>query len=95
MIVGLNNEILQNVLPVEAPLLKPYMDQFDSAIEPGVSLLCWESGGVEEYIQKAEDIMKETHSIFQVCSHTPTHAPSMQSLTLNLLAHPHLPLARH
>ena len=33
MIASLNNEILEGLLPVEKPLLKPYMDKFDAAIE--------------------------------------------------------------
>lgn len=32
MICGLNNEMLDGMLPVEKPLLRPYMDKFNTAV---------------------------------------------------------------
>ena len=47
MVVSKHNTDLARLLPVEKPLLQPYLDRFDRAIEAGLSALNWETGGNE------------------------------------------------
>ena len=50
MIVYLNNEVLQCLLPVEKPLVLPYLTKFDGVVEKGLSSMNWKSNGITEVI---------------------------------------------
>mmetsp|Transcript_16968 Transcript_16968/g.60259 ORF Transcript_16968/g.60259 Transcript_16968/m.60259 type:complete len:4617 (-) Transcript_16968:30-13880(-) len=59
LIVHKYNVDLMRLLPVEKPLLQPYLDRFDKAVEAGLSLLNWETGGSESEIEKRRDFIAE------------------------------------
>ncbi|KAH8088652.1 dynein light chain binding protein [Aureococcus anophagefferens] len=59
MVVSKHNTDLARLLPVEKPLLQPYLDRFDKAIEAGLSQLNWETGGLEPEIAKRREFIDE------------------------------------
>ena len=69
MIVGLNNEILEGLLPVEKPLLKPYMDKFDAAVEAGITTLCWVSDGLDAFVATCMELVRTAHTIYEHLKH--------------------------
>mmetsp|Transcript_22603 Transcript_22603/g.32368 ORF Transcript_22603/g.32368 Transcript_22603/m.32368 type:complete len:273 (-) Transcript_22603:259-1077(-) len=56
LIVNINNEMLGLLLPVERPLIAPYLTKFDHVAERGLAVLHWRSHRVDEFIS---DAMKE------------------------------------
>ena len=47
LIVNMNNDVLNSLLPVERPLAMPYLTKFDSAVEKGLnSSMNWKSNGI-------------------------------------------------
>lgn len=64
LIVNMNNEVLSVLLPVEKPLITPYLKKFDDAVEKGLSTLNWKSNGVTEFIS---DAMEQVKVVDEVC----------------------------
>lgn len=50
LIVNMNNDVLNILLPVERPLVLPYLTKFDNAIEKGLTQMNWKSNGIHEFI---------------------------------------------
>ncbi|CAM9131888.1 unnamed protein product, partial [Ectocarpus fasciculatus] len=50
LIVNMNNDVLESLLPVEKPLVQPYLAKFDVAIDRGLSSLNWKANGINEFI---------------------------------------------
>jgi len=69
MVVLLNNEMLDNMLHVEKPLLRPYMDRFNTAVEPGVVSLCWESEGIDAFVKNILELVRAAYSIYSDLKH--------------------------
>ena len=66
LIVNMNNSVLNSVLPVEKPLIDPYLAKFDVAIEPGLDeSLNWQSDGVSEFIGNSMEQVKVVHGILK------------------------------
>lgn len=53
LIVNMNNEMLEILLPVEKPLVAPFLAQFDNAVEIGIAQLTWKSTGVNEFLAES------------------------------------------
>ena len=53
LIVNMNNDVLNILLPVEKPLVLPYLTKFDNAIEKGLTSMNWKSNGITEFIGDA------------------------------------------
>jgi dynein heavy chain len=60
LIVNMNNDVLNSLLPVEKPLVQPYLAKFDVAIERGLSSLNWKANGINEFIA---DSMEQVTSV--------------------------------
>ena len=58
LIVNMNNSVLDSLLPVEKPLIDPYLAKFDVAIQPGLETLNWQSDGVTEFIGDSMEQVK-------------------------------------
>lgn len=71
MVVALNNEMMDHLLPVEKPLMKPYMDRFNAAVEPGIISLCWESdhAQISSYVDNILELIRAAHEIFSHLKH--------------------------
>ena len=65
LIVNMNNSVLTTVLPVEKPLVDPYLAKFDVAIQPGLESLNWQSDGVTEFIGNSMEQVKVVHDILK------------------------------
>lgn len=65
LIVGMNNAVLSTMLPVEKPLVVPYLEKFDLVVQPGLESLNWQSPGVEEFIQDSMENVKVVHGILK------------------------------
>jgi dynein heavy chain, axonemal len=63
LVVNINNEVLQELLPVEKPLVRPYLDKFDKAVAAGVGALSWKSDGaaIEEFIAACTEQVSTSH----------------------------------
>ena len=59
MIVTKHNTDLERLLPVEKPLLQPYLDRFDRAVEAGLNSLNWETGGSEAEVVRRREFIDE------------------------------------
>ncbi len=64
LIVNMNNDVLNSLLPVERPLAMPYLTKFDSAVEKGLnSSMNWKSNGITEFIA---DSMEQVKAVSEV-----------------------------
>ena len=52
LIVNTHNAILDRLLPVERPLVMPYLSRFDVVVECGITSLTWKSDGIDEYLSE-------------------------------------------
>jgi dynein heavy chain len=64
----MNNSVLDSLLPVEKPLIDPYLAKFDVAIQPGLERLKWQSGGVTNFIVDSMEQVKVVNGILK-CHH--------------------------
>ena len=53
LIVNMNNDVLLQLLPVEKPLVRPYLDKFDRVINAGLSQMNWNSNGINDFIEES------------------------------------------
>jgi dynein heavy chain len=63
LIVNMNNDVLNILLPVERPLALPYLNKFDAMIEKGLSTMNWKSNGITEFIA---DSMEQVQAVSEV-----------------------------
>ena len=63
LIVQMNNSVINQLLPVEKPLIAPYLAKFDCIVEKGISELNWQSNGVDHFIK---DSMEQVQSVHQI-----------------------------
>ncbi|CAB1116950.1 unnamed protein product [Ectocarpus sp. CCAP 1310/34] len=69
LIVNMNNDVLLQLLPVEKPLVRPYLDKFDRVINAGLSQMNWNSVGINEFIEES----MEQASLSKAGEHTGKH----------------------
>ena len=65
LIVNMNNSVLDSLLPVEKPLIDPYLAKFDVAIQPGLETFNWQSDGVTKFIGDSMEQVKVVHGILK------------------------------
>lgn len=65
LIVNKNNTVLQQLLPVEKPLVAPYLAKFDTIIQKGIETLNWCSEGVDEFIANAMEQVDVVYGILK------------------------------
>jgi dynein heavy chain len=71
MVVMKHNGSLAKLLPVEKPLMQPYLDKFDIAAEEGLTTLNWETNGDElEKVKRDEYIEGATAAVDVVDEYT-------------------------
>jgi dynein heavy chain, axonemal len=63
LIVNMNNDVLNILLPVERPLVQPYLTKFDAVMEKGLSNMNWKSPGITEFIA---DCMEQVTLVSEV-----------------------------
>ena len=63
LIVNMNNDVLRILLPVERPLVQPYLTKFDTVMERGLSVMNWKSTGIMEFIA---DCMEQVTLVSEV-----------------------------
>ena len=66
MVVAKHNGSLAKLLPVEKPLLQPYLDKFDVAAEAGLTTLNWETNGDAIEVEKRNEYIVEATSAVDV-----------------------------
>ena len=79
LIVNMNNSVLNQLLPVEKPLVAPYLTKFDAVVESGISNLNWRSGGVDEFIEGSMVEVKNVHDILKTMKDNFTNVESLMS----------------
>ena len=65
LIVNMNNDVLGKLLPVEKPLVAPYLSKFDAAIEEGIANLNWRSTGVDDFISESMGQVEIVHEVLK------------------------------
>lgn len=55
LIVNINNDVLNQLLPVERPLVLPYLNKFDAVVEKGLSTMNWKANGINEFIADSKE----------------------------------------
>lgn len=60
LIVNMNNDVLLQLLPVEKPLVRPYLDKFDRVINAGLSQMNWNSVGINEFIEESMEQVRRS-----------------------------------
>ena len=65
LIVNMNNAVLNQLLPVEKPLVAPYVAKFDSVVQEGIALLNWKSDNVDLFIKDSMDQVQNVHNILK------------------------------
>ncbi|KAL7489135.1 hypothetical protein ACHAW6_014715 [Cyclotella cf. meneghiniana] len=65
LIINSNNSILNNLLPVEKPLVDSYLTKFDLAVKPGIEHLNWKSDGIDEFLANSTEQVKVVHGIMK------------------------------
>ncbi|CAN0336619.1 unnamed protein product, partial [Ectocarpus sp. 8 AP-2014] len=59
----MNNDVLLQLLPVEKPLVRPYLDKFDRVINAGLSQMNWNSVGINEFIEESMEQVTAVHEV--------------------------------
>jgi dynein heavy chain len=54
------------LLPVEKPLVQPYLTKFDLAVERGLSTMNWKSAGITEFISEAMEQVTDIYDYFRI-----------------------------
>lgn len=62
LIVNMNNDVLNSLLPVERPLVMPYLNKFDLVIEKGLTTMNWKSASINEFIADSMEQVKLKNS---------------------------------
>ena len=62
-IVFMYNEIVSTLNAVEEPLIRKNIEKIDKVLEPGISVLMWESKNVDIFIKKALKIVEDVYKI--------------------------------
>lgn len=65
LIVNMNNSVLKQLLPVERPLVAPYLAKFDAFVQKGIEKLNWCSNGVDEFIAISMEQVETVHGIMK------------------------------
>ncbi|CAM9107555.1 unnamed protein product [Discosporangium mesarthrocarpum] len=65
LIVNMNNDVLLQLLPVEKPLVRPYLDKFDRMVNAGLSQLNWKSSGINEFIEESMEQVTAVHEVMR------------------------------
>ena len=75
MIVNKNNANLDRMLPVEAPLIQPYLEAFDKKIESGLSMLKWNTSAdaVTEFLAECFETGDIVDEITETMKQNLTH----------------------
>jgi dynein heavy chain, axonemal len=81
LIVNMNNDVLNILLPVERPLVQPYLTKFDAVMEKGLSSMNWKSPGITEFIA---DCMEQVTLVSEVVK---TMKDNMRSLNDQLASY--------
>lgn len=63
LIVNMNNDVLNILLPVERPLALPYLTKFDTVIEKGLATMNWKSSGITEFIADSMEQVKAASEV--------------------------------
>jgi len=63
LIVNMNNDVLNVLLPVEKPLVQPYLTKFDNVVERGLTVMNWKANGINEFIG---DAMEQVSAVSEV-----------------------------
>ena len=58
LIINMHNSIQQQLLPVERPLMKQYLDKMDKSLAPGLRNLNWKSHGTDLFITESMNTVK-------------------------------------
>jgi dynein heavy chain len=66
IIVNLYNFVLNELLPVEKPLIAPYLMKVDKCIRVGVEDMNWKSVGIDTFITNALDNVRSMHDILMI-----------------------------
>mmetsp|Transcript_25005 Transcript_25005/g.85566 ORF Transcript_25005/g.85566 Transcript_25005/m.85566 type:complete len:4525 (+) Transcript_25005:136-13710(+) len=63
LIVGIYNNILKTLLPVEAPLVEKKLNDVDDAFTRALSVLNWNSHKIDDYISELMSMVKDLNSV--------------------------------
>ena len=81
LIVNMNNDVLNCLLPVEKPLVLPYLNKFDAVVEKGLTSMNWKSNGINEFIAES---MEQVTAVNEVVR---TMKENMRLITEQLLTY--------
>ena len=59
LVVNMNNDVMLQLLPVEKPLVRPYLDKFDRAINAGLGQMNWNSDGINEFVEESMEQVRQ------------------------------------
>jgi len=63
LMVQMYNQILTEMLPVEAPLLKQQLTKIDSLLVKGLREITWKSSGISSFISDTQALVREAHKM--------------------------------
>uniref|UniRef100_K3X576 AAA+ ATPase domain-containing protein n=1 Tax=Globisporangium ultimum (strain ATCC 200006 / CBS 805.95 / DAOM BR144) TaxID=431595 RepID=K3X576_GLOUD len=77
LIVDMYNSIHSNLLPVERPLVKTYLERMDQALNKGIKALNWKSHGIDVFLKESMTDVNEANSLL---SQMKTHQARVHEL---------------
>ena len=81
LIVNINNDVLNQLLPVERPLVMPYLNKFDAVVEKGLSNMNWKSNGINEFISDSQEQVNAVNEVVK------TMKDNLHSINSTLLSY--------
>ena len=63
LLVATYNQLVQVTLPIEAPLMKPYLQKADAILEQGMKTLTWKSSGIDTFMADAANAVSEASAV--------------------------------
>lgn len=61
LIVDMYNTIHSNLLPVEKPLVKGYLERMDQVLSKGIKALNWKSHGIDVFLKESMTVVNEAN----------------------------------
>lgn len=63
LLVATYNQLVQVTLPIEAPLMRPYLEKADAILAQGMKTLTWKSSGIDTFMADAANAVNEASTV--------------------------------
>ncbi|KAK9808985.1 hypothetical protein WJX72_007373 [[Myrmecia] bisecta] len=86
LIVGIYNNVLKTMIPVEKPLIQQKLDAVDAALKKGLQVLNWNSHHIDDHILEVMNLVKDVNeTLTTVKGNVKRTSETLKDWSLNLM----------